>query len=148
VKYQHNDAWLHTDTRLLPRRPGVWSAWNYLSGHGAPGERPVSVSYLLNRLQPLPVSTPVVLSLNPLIEPAADTVLGRYAYAHPVFDQGAIDAQACLPALQGQRNSWFAGAWTGYGFHEDGLKSALVVAAALGVAAPWQGSGHHSEAVA
>lgn len=148
VKYQHNDAWLHTDARLLPRRPGVWSAWNYLSGHGAPGERPVSVSYLLNRLQPLPVRTPVVLSLNPLIEPAADTVLGRYAYAHPVFDQGAIDAQARLPALQGQRNSWFAGAWTGYGFHEDGLKSALAVAAALGVEAPWQGSGQRSGALA
>lgn len=148
VKYQHNDAWLHTDTRLLPRRRGVWSAWNYLSGEGAPGERPVSVSYLLNRLQPLPVSTPVVLSLNPLVEPAADTVLGRYGYAHPVFDQRAIDAQARLPALQGQRNSWFAGAWTGYGFHEDGLKSALAVAAALGVAAPWQGSSQCSEVVA
>jgi predicted NAD/FAD-binding protein len=106
------------------------------------------VSYLLNRLQPLPVSTPVVLSLNPLVEPAADTVLGRYGYAHPVFDQGAIDAQARLPALQGQRNSWFAGAWTGYGFHEDGLKSALAVAAALGVAAPWQGSSQCSEVVA
>ncbi|MCK6394294.1 FAD-dependent oxidoreductase [Zoogloea sp.] len=148
VKYQHNDAWLHTDTRLLPRRPGVWSAWNYLSGHGAPGERPVSVSYLLNRLQPLPVSTPVVLSLNPLVEPAADTVLGRYGYAHPVFDQGAIDAQARLPDLQGQRNSWFAGAWTGYGFHEDGLKSALAVASALGAEAPWQGSGLRSGALA
>ncbi|MBL8458079.1 MAG: FAD-dependent oxidoreductase [Zoogloea sp.] len=148
VKYQFNDAWLHTDTRLLPRRRGVWSAWNYLSGEGAPGERPVSVSYLLNRLQPLPVATPVVLSLNPLVEPAADTVLGRYAYAHPVFDQSAIDAQARLPDLQGLRNSWFAGAWAGYGFHEDGLKSALAVAAALGVSAPWHDSRQLSEAVA
>ncbi|MDD3352295.1 FAD-dependent oxidoreductase [Zoogloea sp.] len=139
VKYQSNDAWLHTDPRLLPRRRSVWSAWNYLSGHGAPGERPVSVSYLLNRLQPLPVETPVVVSLNPLVEPRPEHVHGRFSYAHPVFDQAAIDAQGRLPSLQGARNTWFAGAWTGYGFHEDGLKSALAVVNAMGVRAPWQG---------
>ncbi|MDY0035966.1 MAG: NAD(P)-binding protein [Zoogloea oleivorans] len=148
VKYQDNEAWLHTDTRLLPRRRKVWSAWNYLAGHGAPGEMPVSVSYLLNRLQPLPVTTPVVLSLNPLAEPAAGSVLDHFTYAHPVFDQAAIDAQARLPALQGQRCSWFAGAWTGYGFHEDGLKSALVVANAFGVSAPWQGGLRRQEVAA
>jgi len=138
VKYQDNDAWLHTDTALMPRRKGVWSAWNYLAGRGAPGDQPVSVSYLLNRLQPLPVATPVVLSLNPLFEPAPETVLGHYRYAHPVFDQAAIDAQARLPSIQGRQRSWFAGAWTGYGFHEDGLKSALAVAGAFGIAAPWR----------
>ena len=148
VKYQDNEAWLHTDTRLLPRRRKVWSAWNYLAGHGAPGEMPVSVSYLLNRLQPLPVTTPVVLSLNPLAEPVAGSVLDHFTYAHPVFDQAAIDAQARLPALQGQRCSWFAGAWTGYGFHEDGLKSALVVANAFGVSAPWQGGLRRQEVAA
>ncbi|NML28457.1 NAD(P)/FAD-dependent oxidoreductase [Zoogloea dura] len=139
VRYQRNDAWLHTDPCLLPRRRGVWSAWNYFSGHGLPGERPVSVSYLINRLQPLPVETPVVVSLNPFDEPSPQHVIGRYDYAHPVFDQRAIAAQARLPALQGRKHSWFAGAWTGYGFHEDGLKSGLAVAAALGVQAPWQG---------
>lgn len=138
IIYQDNDAWLHTDPRLLPQRPQVWSAWNYLSGRGELGAQPVSVSYLLNRLQPLPVDTPVVLSLNPLVEPAPHSVLGRYRYAHPVFDQAAIDAQARLPVLQGQCRSWFAGAWTGYGFHEDGLRSALLVAGRLGVEAPWQ----------
>jgi uncharacterized protein len=148
VKYQDNAAWLHTDTGLLPRRRKVWSAWNYLAGQGAPGEMPVSVSYLLNRLQPLPVTSPVVLSLNPLAAPAADRVLGHFTYAHPVFDQAAIDAQARLPALQGQRCSWFAGAWTGYGFHEDGLKSALVVANALGAQAPWQGGQRRHEVAA
>jgi predicted NAD/FAD-binding protein len=138
VKYQDNVAWLHTDTRLLPRRRGVWAAWNYLAGQGEPGARPVSVSYLLNRLQPLPVTTPVVLSLNPLVEPAAETVLGCFHYAHPVFDQHAIEAQTALAGIQGQRGSWFAGAWAGFGFHEDGLNSALAVAAGLGVRAPWQ----------
>lgn len=138
VRYQPNVAYLHTDTALLPRRQKVWSAWNYLAGKGAPDQRPVSVSYLINRLQPLPFQTPVVVSLNPFTEPAADKTFRRIEYAHPVFDQGAIDAQAALPALQGRDRCWFAGAWTGYGFHEDGLKSAVAVVEAMGVEVPWR----------
>lgn len=137
VRYQHNRAVLHTDINLLPRRRGVWSAWNYLSGEGVHGERPVSVSYLLNLLQPLPCHSPVVVSLNPFDEPAEANRIASFDYAHPVFDQAAIAAQQALPALQGNHRSWYAGAWTGYGFHEDGLKSALQVAEALGVSAPW-----------
>ena len=140
VKYQPNLALVHTDTALLPRRRKVWSAWNYLAGAGRPDERPVSVSYLINRLQPLPFETPVVVSLNPFTEPARDKLIRRIEYAHPVFDQAAVDAQAALPTNQGRQRSWFAGAWTGYGFHEDGLKSALVVARALGAEIPWQPS--------
>jgi predicted NAD/FAD-binding protein len=137
VRYQRNRAVLHTDIALLPRRRAVWSAWNYLSDEAAQGERAVSVSYLLNQLQPLPCDTPVVVSLNPFDEPRDDYRLAGFDYAHPVFDQAAVAAQDALPAIQGVRHSWFAGAWTGYGFHEDGLKSALRVAEALGVAAPW-----------
>jgi predicted NAD/FAD-binding protein len=140
VKYQPNLALVHTDTALLSRRRKVWSAWNYLAGAGRPDERPVSVSYLINRLQPLPFETPVVVSLNPFTEPARDKLIRRIEYAHPVFDQAAVDAQAALPTIQGRQRSWFAGAWTGYGFHEDGLKSALVVARALGAEIPWQPS--------
>ena len=140
VKYQPNLALVHTDTALLPRRRKVWSAWNYLAGAGRPDERPVSVSYLINRLQPLPFETPVVVSLNPFTEPARDKLIRRIESAHPVFDQAAVDAQAALPTIQGRQRSWFAGAWTGYGFHEDGLKSALVVARALGAEIPWQPS--------
>lgn len=140
VQYQPNVALVHTDTALLPRRRKVWSAWNYLAGAGRPDERPVSVSYLINRLQPLPFETPVVVSLNPFSEPARGKLIRRIEYAHPVFDQAAVDAQAALPTIQGQRHSWFAGAWTGYGFHEDGLKSAMVVARALGAEIPWQPS--------
>ena len=136
VQYQANVAWLHTDIALLPRRQKVWSAWNYLAGKGAPDARPVSVSYLINRLQPLPFQTPVVVSLNPFTEPAADKTFRRIEYAHPVFDHGAIDAQAALPAIQGRERCWFAGAWTGYGFHEDGLKSAVAVVEAMGVEVP------------
>jgi predicted NAD/FAD-binding protein len=91
----------------------------------------VSVTYLLNRLQPLPFSTPLLLSLNPLVEPRAETVLGRFDTSHPVFDAAAVEAQQQLAGLQGRRGVWFAGAWAGYGFHEDGLKSGLAVAAAI-----------------
>ncbi len=129
VDYQQNRAVLHTDARCLPERRNAWSAWNYESAGAA--EPRVCVHYLLNMLQPLPVQTPVIVSLNPISEPDPATVLGEFDYAHPVFDSAAIDAQNRLPALQGTRNVWFAGAWTGYGFHEDGLKSGLSVADAI-----------------
>lgn len=138
INYQHNRAILHTDTHLLPQRERVWAAWNYMAGEGAADQRPVSVSYLLNRLQPTPFKTPLVLSLNPFEAPAAGKTIQSFDYEHPVFDQAAIDAQAHLPMLQGRNRTWFCGAWTGYGFHEDGLKSAVDVAAMLGAVAPWR----------
>ncbi len=140
VHYRRNHAVLHTDARLLPRRPRVWSAWNYLgrSADVAAGQAPaVCVSYLLNQLQPLPFARPVIVTLNPIVEPEPATVIGRYAYEHPLLDAGCVDAQQRLPALQGRRRTWYAGAWTGYGFHEDGLKSALRVAQAFGAMPAW-----------
>lgn len=132
VRYQPNTAWLHTDTTLLPQRKATWAAWNYLSsGPDTLGAREVAVTYLLNLLQPLPFTTPVMVTLNPLAPPAPQHVIRQIDYAHPVFDQAAIAAQQRLPSLQGTQRTWFAGAWTGYGFHEDGLKSGLAVAAAL-----------------
>ena len=136
--YQQNRAVLHMDTSLLPRNREAWAAWNYIAGTGAPDARPVSVSYLINKLQPLPFASPVIVTLNPTHAPREDSVIGEFDYMHPVFDRAAIDAQQELPAIQGKRHTWFCGAWTGYGFHEDGLKSALSVANALGVHAPWQ----------
>ncbi|WP_157670649.1 NAD(P)/FAD-dependent oxidoreductase [Chitinibacter sp. GC72] len=137
VRYQPNTAVLHTDIKQLPQRRKVWSAWNYLGGAAVSGERPVCVSYLLNQLQNLPFETPVVVTLNPFTPPAPETVLAQFDYEHPVFDQAAIDAQAQLPAIQGLDRVWFAGAWTGYGFHEDGLKSALRVVADFGLLPDW-----------
>jgi uncharacterized protein len=140
VRYQRNVALLHTDAALLPRRRRVWSAWNYLSrGAAEPvsGAQPVCVSYLINQLQPLPFRTPVVVTLNPILEPKPQTLLGRYVYEHPLLDLAAIDAQQRLPLLQGRRSTWFAGAWTGYGFHEDGLKSALRIARDFDVLPSW-----------
>ncbi|KQV90381.1 NADH-ubiquinone oxidoreductase subunit 6 [Massilia sp. Root351] len=131
IGYQPNRAVLHTDSSCLPARRKAWSAWNYQGGVDELGTPRVCVHYLLNMLQPLPFTTPVMVSLNPVGEPAPGSVLASFDYAHPVFDQRAVAAQARLAALQGEGHVWFAGAWTGYGFHEDGLKSGLQAAAAL-----------------
>jgi predicted NAD/FAD-binding protein len=138
VGYQPNEAWLHTDESLLPRTRDAWSAWNYLAGDARLDGRPVTVSYLINQLQPLPCKAPVIVTLNPARLPRADSVIRRFTYSHPVFDVAAIEAQVRLPSIQGRRNTWFCGALTGYGFHEDGLKSGLAVANAMGVKAPCQ----------
>ena len=139
IRYQPNRAVLHTDARLLPRDQSLWSAWNYIAGSGEPGGQPVGVSYLINRLQPLPFRTPVVVTLNPARAPDPASVIAQFDYAHPVFDGPAIAAQQRLAGVQGENGIWLCGAWSGYGFHEDGLKSALRVANGMGIRAPWQG---------
>ncbi|OGB04257.1 MAG: NAD/FAD-binding protein [Burkholderiales bacterium RIFCSPHIGHO2_12_FULL_69_20] len=132
IGYHRNRAVLHTDAGLLPQRRKAWAAWNYVRAPAQAQEQSaVCLHYLINRLQPLPWTQPVVVSLNPTREPAAGTVLGEFDYAHPVFDAAAIAAQARVPQIQGQSHVWFAGAWTRYGFHEDGLMSGLEVAEAL-----------------
>ncbi len=137
IRYQDNAVILHTDERFLPRSLAAWSAWNYHAHDSAAQAQPVGVSYLINKLQPLSFRRPVIVTLNPGDEPRSEAVIDRYSYAHPVFDQAGIAAQARLPQLQGRHNTWFCGAWTGYGFHEDGLKAGMAVAADLGVTAPW-----------
>ena len=132
IRYQPNRAVLHTDGTVLPRRRKAWAAWNYeRAPSGGDGARSVCLHYLIDRLQPLPFARPVIVSLNPLSEPAGDSVHADIAYSHPVFDLAAIAAQARLPFLQGVRDTWFCGAWTGHGFHEDGLVSGLGVAAQI-----------------
>lgn len=128
VRYQPNRIVLHTDASLLPRSRRAWSAWNFLATDDPDGSRPVAVSYLINRLQPLPFRTPVIVTLNPPFEPRRGNVLGEFEYDHPLLDDRALAAQEALAALQGTRHTWFAGAWLGYGFHEDGLRSAHAVA--------------------
>lgn len=132
IRYQPNRALLHTDTRLLPRARRAWASWNYESGATTGEQAPtVCLHYLLNKLQPLPTQRPIVVSLNPLREPAPHTVLREISYAHPIFDRAAIAAQRRVPELQGRQHSYFCGAWCGYGFHEDGLKSGFEAAQAL-----------------
>lgn len=129
VRFQPNRAVLHTDASVLPQKKLAWSAWNYerAAQNGRESSR-VCLHYLLNLLQPLPFTQPVLVSLNPLHEIERKHIMGEYDYMHPVFDLAATRAQKELPALQGRHNSYFCGAWTGYGFHEDGLKSGLQAA--------------------
>ncbi len=132
IHYQSNKAVLHTDASVLPTRKAAWAAWNYQRAD-APGkdEAQVCLHYLLNRLQPLPWEQAVVVSLNPVSPIAPEKIFGEYDYAHPVFDLAAVAAQADMPALQGHKSRYYAGAWMGYGFHEDGLKAGLAAAAKL-----------------
>ncbi|WP_310387470.1 NAD(P)/FAD-dependent oxidoreductase [Roseateles sp.] len=133
IPYHRNRAVLHTDTRLMPRRERAWAAWNYEHGGTSAGGEPAAVClhYWLNRLQPLPWKQAVMVSLNPVREPAAHKTLAEFDYAHPVFDSPAVAAQARLPLIQGEGHLWYCGAWTRYGFHEDGLLSGLTVAKQL-----------------
>jgi uncharacterized protein len=132
IRYQPNEAVLHTDASVLPRQRRAWAAWNYERAPSQAAEQAaVCLHYWLNQLQPLPWTQPVLVSLNPVrpIDPAH--VIGRYAYSHPVFDERAITAQRQAFAFQGGSRVWYAGAWLGYGFHEDGLRSGLDAAQAM-----------------
>jgi len=124
IRYHPNRAVLHTDTSVMPKKKLAWAAWNYERAIdlGLESSR-VCLHYWINRLQPLPFSQDVLVSLNPLSTIDPNKVLGEYDYAHPVFDLAAIKAQSQLKDLQGQQNTWYAGAWMGYGFHEDGFKA-------------------------
>ncbi|APZ42368.1 NAD(P)/FAD-dependent oxidoreductase [Acidihalobacter ferrooxydans] len=136
-RYQPNDTWLHSDPSLMPQRRAVWSSWNYLAHDQSDGTRDVAVTYWLNRLQGLPGAQPWFVSLNPPHAPREDRVARHMNYTHPVFDTAAMNAQRRLPDLQGMRGLWLAGAWTGYGFHEDGLASAVSIARRLGALPEW-----------
>jgi predicted NAD/FAD-binding protein len=137
LRYQANAAVLHTDTAVLPRAPRAWAAWNYETRAAASGkDSAVCCHYLINRLQPLPFKRPVIVSLNPIEQP--DHVIAQFEYEHPVFDAAAVAAQRRLPHIQGLHSLWFAGAWAGYGFHEDGFTAGL--AAAQSVQQSWAAS--------
>jgi predicted NAD/FAD-binding protein len=134
IHYHPNRALLHTDTAVLPARRKAWAAWNYARANTLGREQAaVCLHYLINQLQPLPWQQPVVVSLNPdpAHMPEPSKVIAEIDYEHPVFDRAAVAAQAQLPAIQGHAHLWFCGAWTRYGFHEDGLMSALKVVEGL-----------------
>ena len=132
IRYQDNVAVLHTDEKVLPSRRKAWAAWNYARAASDQLESTrVCLHYLLNKLQPLPYSQAVVVSLNPIQAIDAQKIIQTISYAHPVFDLAAIDAQQNMHHIQGQQHTWYAGAWLGYGFHEDGLKSGLSAAREL-----------------
>ncbi len=128
---QANKVVLHTDASVLPKNKLTWSAWNYVRGNESQEGNSVCLHYLINKLQPIPFEQPVVVSLNPTQPIARSTIMGEFDYAHPVMDLAATAAQARMPEINGANNTWFCGAWTRYGFHEDGLMSGLAAARAI-----------------
>ncbi|OLP59884.1 NAD/FAD-binding protein [Xaviernesmea oryzae] len=140
VPYQANRVVLHRDPSLMPRREKVWASWNYLRSSGADGAHRVAVSYWMNNLQPIDPACPLFVTLNPEREPDPKLVFGDYVYDHPQFSAASMAAQKRLETIQGEHHTHFAGAWTGYGFHEDGLSSGLAAAEALGAVVPWRRS--------
>lgn len=135
--YQANKAFVHQDQRILPARKNLWSAWNYLSSKSASGG--LCVSYLLNRLQPLPTQNPVIVSLNADNENLDSGKIQRIIdYEHPFFDGKTVAAQKELDKIQGFLSTYYVGAWQGYGFHEDGAKSAIRIAKKIGWEIPWE----------
>lgn len=138
IRYSRNLAVLHTDQSLMPRRRAVWSSWNYIGSRTNVGDA-ICVTYWMNRLQNLATEVPVFVTLNPPRPPRVGTLLHSEVYDHPIFDAQAMDAQRQLWLLQGDRHTWFCGAYFGAGFHEDGLQAGLAVAEQLGgLRRPWQ----------
>ncbi|MEM6405899.1 MAG: FAD-dependent oxidoreductase [Pseudomonadota bacterium] len=136
IRYQPNRAILHRDLRFMPRRRRAWSSWVYLSDHTT-AEPTISLTYWMNNLQPLGTRQPILVTLNPSDEPDPALTYDQHMFAHPLLDAAAIAAQKRLPEIQGQDRLWYCGAWQGYGFHEDGLRSAIEVATRLGAQVPW-----------
>jgi uncharacterized protein len=139
IRYAPNTVYLHRDPRLMPKRKSAWASWNFLrwKRDGSP-LNDVAVTYWMNELQGIDSDKPLFVSLNPPFAPDPALTFGRYLCEHPQYDAKAFAAQKRLPEIQGRRHTWFCGAWTGYGFHEDGMRSGLAVAEALGAVAPWR----------
>ena len=138
IPYNPNQVYLHRDPRFMPKRKRAWAAWNVLQGQGPSDE--LCVTYWMNILQNLDPACPVFVTLNPSFPPDESLIFGRFVYDHPQFDAAAITAQPRIGGLQGKNRTWFAGAWTRYGFHEDGLMSGLSVAEAFGARPSWAAS--------
>jgi predicted NAD/FAD-binding protein len=139
LNYAPNVVYLHRDIRLMPKRRRAWASWNFLRWkREETALNDVAVTYWMNPLQGIDDDKPLFVSLNPPFEPDPALTFGRYMCDHPQYNAAAFAAQKRLGEIQGQRHTWFCGAWTGYGFHEDGLRSGLAVAEALGASVPWR----------
>lgn len=133
-RFQPNRVLLHSDPELMPKRRGCWGAWNYMTEHQ---NGDLCLTYWMNRLQSIDESTPLYVTMNPTTEPNPDLLHASLSYDHPIFDGPAIEGQSELTSIQGRNGLYFCGAWTRYGFHEDGLRSAVAVAKSLGIEIPW-----------
>lgn len=135
-KYQENVAYLHNDLSIMPKRKKCYASWIYKAKSSETSPM-VDISYWMNHLQNIDKNYPIFVTLNPLEKPQDNKIFDRHIFHHPIFDQKAIDAQALIPSIQGIKNSYYCGAYTRYGFHEDGILSAVNIAKILEVEIPW-----------
>jgi predicted NAD/FAD-binding protein len=136
-QYQHNAIVVHSDTSFMPQHQQCWASWVYLSEQQNKNTG-VSLSYWMNNLQSLDTTTPVIITLNPARRPKEALIMDEHSFTHPIFDYNAIIAQDKIADMQGKRQLWFCGAYQRYGFHEDGLLSAVNVVKGLGGSIPWE----------
>jgi uncharacterized protein len=137
VRYRPNTIYLHRDPSLMPARKAAWASWNVLKQSNGD----ICLTYWMNRLQNIDPTRPVFITLNPECPPAPELTFHEYSFDHPQFDAAAEAAVRSIKRIQGQDGLWFAGAWMGRGFHEDGLKSGLSPALSLGGSVPWDTKG-------
>ncbi len=137
-KYWRNDVVIHTDESFMPHSRRAWASWNWYSESSDMTKAMLMLTYRINTLQQLPPGTPTVMeTLNRDHDPAGGAVLAELSFMHPMYSQAAVAAQSRVPSIQGTDRIWYAGAWTRYGFHEDGLLSGVRIAEALGAVVPW-----------
>jgi predicted NAD/FAD-binding protein len=136
-KTESNQAYLHLDKSFMPKSKKCWASWNVKANlkNSNSNSNKVALTYFLNRLQPLPTPDNILLTLNPNTKP--NDIILQHEYHHPIFNQKAIEAQKQLPEIQGQDGVYHIGAWTRYGFHEDGLLSAVKLAELFDIQTPW-----------
>ncbi len=137
ITYQKNHAYLHRDNSLMPKRKAAWASWNYLCDDVVDENAHITLTYWMNRLQSIPHDKPLFVTLNPAKTPRDEMIYDQVTFEHPVYNQAALQAQTEMINIQGGRGVWFCGAYMRYGFHEDGLNSAVEVAKMLGVEVPW-----------
>jgi predicted NAD/FAD-binding protein len=135
-RFQDNRAVLHRDRCVMPIRRDAWASWVYRAD-GLDDEHAITVSYWMNSLQGIDHRFPLFVTLNPAIPISHEMIFDEHNFRHPIFDARAIAAQGEVDRIQGRRNTWFCGAYLRHGFHEDGLASAVAVAARLGAHPPW-----------
>ncbi|MFP6778860.1 MAG: FAD-dependent oxidoreductase [Alphaproteobacteria bacterium] len=146
-KFSKNKIVLHSSKQFMPKNKSLWSSWNYTSSLDSIkqiNEKPIQVTYWMNLLQNIDKKYPLFVTLNPE-EGSIDEglIFKEILYEHPILDENALKGQSKLENIQGLNNIWFAGAWTKYGFHEDGIISALNIAEKLGIEYPWKLNTNH-----
>jgi predicted NAD/FAD-binding protein len=134
--YQPNQVVVHRDSSQMPKRRNCWASWIYLRDM-AKKENDIAVTYWMNNLQNIDKKHPLFVTLNPITPPKPELVFNTHTFSHPVFTKEAVAAQGSMPLIQGKGGVWYCGAYQRYGFHEDGLMSAVSVATKLGATVPW-----------